>query len=236
MKYLLNYANLRYYEFQSLSTKQAYENGFDFVYQMKESDIDEIFKEKNKSIFYQFKGAGYWIWKPYLILKVLKELKDNDYLLYLDSGACVNNSIEPLIDTLKNSKQDILCFGLNFKEKMYTKRDTFINMNLDYEEYTNSNQINAGIQLIKKTEFSVKFYEEYLNWVLYDNNVTDSESKNSNYPEFIEHRHDQSIFSLLCKKYKFEVFRDPSQWGNVDISKYNNSPYGQIIVHHRNPK
>jgi hypothetical protein len=31
--------------------------------------------------------------------------------------------------------------------------------------------------------------------------------------DFITHRHDQSVLSLLLKKYGVDKYRDPSQWG-----------------------
>lgn len=33
-----------------------------------------------------FQGAGYWVWKPFIILKELEHLQDGDYLLYTDAG------------------------------------------------------------------------------------------------------------------------------------------------------
>jgi hypothetical protein len=53
------------------------------------------------------------------------------------------------------------------------------------------------------------------------------------YPGFREHRHDQSIFSLLTKRYDLPAFRDPSQWGNELRHCYPTSEYGQIIEHTR---
>ncbi len=36
-----------------------------------------------------------------------------------------------------------------------------------------------------------------------------------NYPEFVAHRHDQSVWSLMSKKYQINRFRDPSQFGLI---------------------
>lgn len=32
-------------------------------------------------------GAGFWVWKPFIILKELEHLEEGDYLLYTDAGA-----------------------------------------------------------------------------------------------------------------------------------------------------
>ena len=31
-------------------------------------------------------GAGFWVWKPFIILKELEHLEEGDYLLYTDAG------------------------------------------------------------------------------------------------------------------------------------------------------
>ena len=36
------------------------------------------------------KGYGYWLWKPYLILKSLEQIAQDDILLYCDSGCELN--------------------------------------------------------------------------------------------------------------------------------------------------
>ena len=48
--------------------------------------IDSEFLEENRSILSQPIGAGYWLWKPHLILKTLKALPDGAVVVYLDAG------------------------------------------------------------------------------------------------------------------------------------------------------
>jgi hypothetical protein len=68
--------------------------------------------------------------------------------------------------------------------------------------------------LIRKTLKSEQFFKEYLKYSSNELNITDkySDSIKQSYC-FIEHRHDQSIFSLLYKKYNYKTFKDPSQLG-----------------------
>ena len=66
---------------------------FDSITGYTDKDIksDEVFWNKHKNFIINNKrGYGYWIWKPYLILKKLKEINDNDILLYLDCGCEIN--------------------------------------------------------------------------------------------------------------------------------------------------
>ena len=47
----------------------------------------DAFYHKNHLLFAQPRGWGYWIWKPFFILKTLRKLDEGQSLLYLDAGA-----------------------------------------------------------------------------------------------------------------------------------------------------
>lgn len=44
------------------------------------------------------RGAGYWIWKPFIILRQLKKQGNNDFLVYCDSGIEIINDLTPIIN------------------------------------------------------------------------------------------------------------------------------------------
>jgi hypothetical protein len=231
MKLLINYANKIFRESQENNTQTALETaGFDKVIEYKPEDIDRVFYKKNKHILRSPIGNGYWLWKPYFMKKALNEIDEGDYLFYCDSGAVFINSIDPLIDICEN-EQDVVCFEIQLEEKCWTKRDTFILMDCDKPEYFETKQRVGGYILLKKTDQSVSFVDDYLKYCQNENLIKQTKNKTDmpDYPCFQEHRHDQSVFSLLTKKYGFQAYRDPSQWGNEFEQFYPNSPYPQII-------
>ena len=65
---------------------------FKSIYHWSEADIPELI-EKHKYHFSQFKddGFGRWLWKPYIILKRLSELEEDEILLYMDVGSHLNS-------------------------------------------------------------------------------------------------------------------------------------------------
>jgi hypothetical protein len=73
---------------------------------------------------------------------------------------------------------------------------------------------------------------EFLNYAQDERLLTDMENQLGypNYEGFHEHRHDQSILSLLSKKYGLMAFRDPSQFGNQMIHLHPESHYGQLMI------
>lgn len=237
LKIFINYADKRFYTSQKIACDAAKNNGFDETIPYNKVNIDTNFSEEYQHILNQPRGAGYWLWKPYFILRTLNNMKVGDYLCYADSGTVFIENVEHLINNLELSGQDIMPFDLHqMAERVWTKRDVFIYNDVDIPEVTDSNICDASVQLIKKTEFSVRFYTEYLRQGCMENLITDSPNilGKLNYPEFIDHRHDQSIFSVNVKKHKLIRFRTASQYGNGFEKYYQYSNYPQVIHHHRN--
>ncbi len=235
-KVLINYADGLFAKSQQLNTESGLTiAGFQQAFAYQFSDIDRRFLAENRWTLTRSKGAGYWLWKPYFILKTLQELSAGDILFYCDAGASFINSIDPLVEVSIDTGQDIIPFDVGLTEKLFTKRDAFILMDCDKAEYSETSQRQASFILFRKSPMSMEFAREYLSFGTDIRILSDipNEMGLPNYPGFVAHRHDQSIFSLLSKKYQLKAHRDPSQWGNGGEDKYPDSRYGQLIDHTR---
>ena len=236
MTLLINYANKIYRKSQKLNSKTGLEIGmFDKVISYMPEDIDNEFYQKNKKILNQKIGNGYWLWKPYFIKKSLALLDEDDFLFYCDSGAYFINPITPLTQIMIKTGLDIMSFELTYKEKQWTKRDAFLLMDCDSEKFTETKQRLASFSTWRNSEFTLEFVNEWLHFSQDERIITDlvNQMGYTNYDGFIEHRWDQSIFSMLTKKYDLPLYRDPSQYGNGLRHFYSNSEYDQLIVHTR---
>lgn len=153
------------------------------------------FIENNK------RGYGYWIWKPYIILKQLEKMKEGDTLLYLDCGCEANfYAKEKMILLLENvKKKDILLTTSELPEKEWTKKDLLNLLDCDKESIISTYQYQSGIILLVKTDRTVNLVKEWYELCCNYNNINDT-SIIENDKDFKEHRHDQSVISLLCKK------------------------------------
>lgn len=233
----INYADEKFRQWQQLQTQTAYLFGADKVREYSPKDIPADFYAKNKFILDQPRGAGYWLWKPWIIKDALSSVNFGDYVLYVDSGAFFVAPPRMLINALENAKMDVMCFSMTiYLEKVWSKRDAFILMDCDQEEYANSPQRCATYLLLKKTTDSVALIDEFL-WYAQDPRIiTDMPNQlgKENYDGFQDNRHDQTIWSLLTKKKKIKSFRDPSQH-HYDYPKdiLDRSTYPIIICSHR---
>lgn len=236
MKLLVNFATANFRDAQQFNSKTALKiGGFDRVLNASLELIDKHFKDKHASILGEAKGAGYWLWKPYFILQALSQLQDGDVMMYADSSSHFIHSANSLLELPTIYRQDIIPFELDLFENAWTKRDAFVYMNADAMGFQETRQFLASFIVIRKSAFSMQFMNEYLKYCCNPKILTDLENLCGlpNYPGFTAHRHDQSVFSLLCKKYQLQGFRDPSQWGNSQTSRFSNSSYPQILEHTR---
>ena len=157
--------------------------------------LDKDFVEKNKKIFEAKRGSGYWLWKPYLTLKTLEQMPENSIMIYFDSGIKIINPLDHFINELGDNDMMLVDnFGLLNKE--YIKRDLFRIMNMDNEVARNAQQLNGAMFVVRNTTRSREFVRKWLDIAQIDGAITNDPSIDE-YPEFIEHRHDQSILSLL---------------------------------------
>ena len=185
-------------------------NIFDLIIKYTDTELkkDEIFWKKNSEfILENNRGYGYWLWKPYIILKTLNTMDNGDILLYLDSGCEIiadEESSEKMSNLLDKCNNNELLYTLtNQTEKKYNKMDLLKYMDMDNNNIKNSEQNQATIIFIKKTDKTYNLIEEWYTIACNYHFIDDSISIEQNDSSFIEHRHDQSIFSLLTKKYSF---------------------------------
>ena len=197
-----------------------------FIYTDKDLINYTDFWNKHKDFIQNnHRGDGYWIWKPFLIKETIKNIKDGDILIYTDAGCEWNingfKRFQEYINILNNSENNILSFHLEHLEKTWTKMDLINELNA-YDKL-NTLQLVGGIFFIKKCEKTVAFLEEWYNVMCNYHFIDDTPSILPNDPSFIEHRHDQSCFSLLCKKYGSIVLNDETNrniWHKNEYDKF----------------
>lgn len=146
-------------------------------------------------------GNGFWIWKPYIVLKTLETMQEGDVLVYADAGCILNSQGEPLlqewIEMAKKAPNGLVFVQSMHTEYYWTKQDLFEKLNC--EHLANTKQIMSGVQILCKCDASVNFYKELYTFMSEHSNINGSPSKSPNRRGFKEHRYDQSCLSLLAK-------------------------------------
>ena len=235
MNYLINYADGAFKESRRKNSLSGILAGFDAVIQYTPNDIDSLFFEKNKEILTQKRGAGYWLWKPYFIFQTLKNVKEGDIVFYSDGGSEFVKPMAPLLKLVQ--EKDIVGFKMsgNHKERQYTRKAVIDKVcdHPSFDRVANSNQDMASFIGVKKTSHTEKKDHVIGTWLdlCQDPNLIMDQPRSSNeFEEFIDHRHDQSLWSLVSKLRNVHKAPDPSQWG---VNSGESLEEDFFINHHR---
>jgi hypothetical protein len=114
-------------------------------------DIDAKFYKANKAIL-DAPRAGYWLWKPYLIDRELKNMRDGDYLIYCDAGVEIINNINHIIDRMTG---DIWLFGNMWQHVHWCKADVMKAINC----WDSGSQVQASVIFIRNTAKAREFVD-----------------------------------------------------------------------------
>lgn len=242
--------NIRVCAFGNSDLKRAKDR---FRYQFKKLDkrcTVQIYDEHNMPTTYiqaygsvfsrEHRGYGYWTWKPAIINDMIESSEDGDILIYSDLGNYVNPNgklmYEHLIRSLERLPLPIIANQLTsnyFCDRRFTKGDVLDYFNVRSSPHIiNTGQYQAGIVFFKKTPETSQFFRSWLD-VLHDglSYFDDSPSIAPSHTDFVDHRHDQSSFSILSKLN--HVYSIPEYLFFVTDYKYSHQLRFSPILHLR---
>lgn len=184
-------------------------------YVFTEHQLDAGFRSRHDGLLRkEIRGFGYWLWKPQAVLQALRDLPRGQLVAYLDLGChvfrnprfeskslhelCSKSPTGIVVFQDSNSDPDLWSHSL---ERVWTKGDLFSYLGVRSDRsVTDTPQIAATSFIFVVGERSENFFREWLEVAEADQrNIDESHSSSANFPEFVEHRFDQSIFSILSK-------------------------------------
>ena len=178
------------------------------------------------------KGYGYWSWKTYVIGQMFSQMNYDDVLLYCDAGCELNHAgVRKLAYYFDLTNKNDIC-AVQLPECQsdinYTKKDTLNYFNNLSYEIMKQGQVQATAFFIKKSSFTIELVKKWSELMSVQNLhlFDDSPSAEPEHKDFMEHRHDQSIFSCLLKSTHFyplpldNFWVEEGQWQKL----YENEP------------
>lgn len=177
------------------------------------------------------KGDGLWRWKPRIIREaLLNEDNSVDYYIYADSTIIFRKPLANFVAEVCEATefQPIIGFSLPLLEREWTRPDVYKHFGLS--ENTFPNQIHASYFFIKNDKRALEFIEEWYELCSKPELIVDTEG--------FSHRHDQSLFSCLYKKFGFLAVKDISQYADFPrMYRHHSSliePRWQVDHNHTN--
>ena len=150
------------------------------------------------------------------------EINEDDILVYADCGCEINldgkTRFLEYIYMLDNNPNNFGIISFQMKhllEKIYTKQKIFKWFKAN-EIIKNTGQFVGGVQILKKNKHSLNIINTWMNNMIYHliNDDTDNEEQ-----YFKENRHDQSIYSVIVKKFGSIKLSDETWFENFDDGK-----------------
>jgi hypothetical protein len=148
------------------------------------------------------RGLGYFLWKPFLVSAKLDEIAEDDFLVYADAGCeFMPDNRQELVDWLPAEPEcDLSVVPLEpFHTNARWTNSRCLTRLEGADEFLQQPILAATFMFLKNTSRSRHFAGKWLEWSVYDDYccLVDRPG-DAERPEFEEHRHDQSIFSLLA--------------------------------------
>lgn len=192
------------------------------------------FTYTNRDIFKEgARGAGcYWLFKPYVINGMMLNSQDNDILIYADAGIEFIDSVHHIINRMD---EDVFLFTNTHPNHHWTKRYTLDRMQPNWERMYGKDdpwpQVQASCMFIKVNAHTRDFIKTWLLWCQMPGILDDSKGPCGEYPFFQDHRHDQSVLSILATQAGYKLHWWPTQYA-MHI-KVPGDDYPVLINHHR---
>lgn len=180
------------------------------------------------------RGAGYWLWKPFVTLDAMASVPEGTPVFYADVAMTVIADPWPLLALAERQPVTLFGSGNAGDQGRWTKRDCFIELDADRAEYWDLPQLTAGMQLYRAGPEAQAFLARLADAMANPVAITDEPNIHGlpNLEGFRDHRHDQSILTILAHREKIPVAPDPSQFGGTG-GPTAARPFGQIVHLHR---
>jgi hypothetical protein len=170
------------------------------VHAFTEADIAPEYAAAHADVLRQPRGAGLWLWKPYLVARVLAGLAEGELLLYADAGCEFRASPAPYLELAR--RHGFLGFRLEAEHTLqrWTKGDVFAAAGLELGLFGIEPQLVGGVFALRKSARIVAFVAHWLRLCEDLQVIGDAPSVAPNHPGFQGGRHDQAILSALFYK------------------------------------
>jgi hypothetical protein len=166
-------------------------------------------------------GLGYWLWQPAILYQVMTEAKAGEIICMLDAGCQLNiNSTSAVrfedYAKLAHDHGAVFMqikkgsFGISDLSEFAWTRKFVIDRFPAIEKDLLEPQIQSGIIIIEVNAGTTDFIKAWLNQSIQEQyfNILPSPKNEINSPNFVAHRHTQSVLSLMVKNSSYSRIPD----------------------------
>jgi len=206
-----------------LARQGATMDAYDRINILNEYDLDRTFRHRYRDrLRLGSRGFGYWVWKPEVLRQVMASCEEGDLIHYVDVGCHLNpggrDRLESYFALVERAPSGVLAFELRLPlghdasrwhgqlpedlcERCWTKGDLLDHFGVrDRPDIVESPQVTATHVLLRCSAPARALLDAWAAvWATDFALADDSPSRSANLRGFIDHRHDQSAFSIVAK-------------------------------------
>lgn len=147
------------------------------------------------------RGYGYWIWKPFLVSRMLNAIPAGDILVYMDAGCEISYLGAPRFAQYiaHASVSGTLFFQIPFLEGEWTKSAAFDEVDAE-RKHASSWQVQATWFALRNIQVNKNLCGRWLDLCSASNGRLLTDALDDRDAFLHAHRHDQSLLSLLVKQ------------------------------------
>lgn len=178
-------------------------------------DLDPDWVLNHSNVLSERKGAGWWLWKPYLVLRALRDERvpwHRGVVLWLDAGNLFIADPRPFLERVL-ARSDVAALSLKCCiESDWTSRTALRLLGADRDyRILDRPQLGAYFLVFRKTNVTLKLVED---WLRHSEDASilsgeasggDSVPNENDVPGYQRHMYDQSVLSVLFKQYGFRA-------------------------------
>lgn len=207
---LLTYATAAFAAGQRSLCASALANGFDEVLALGPEALEGTNLARDHAhILSQPRGAGYWLWKPWLIREQVRRMGPDDVLVYSDASADgfyrFDRRPDALLARLAATPEGYVIGPLLRQHgplRKWAKRDALILLGGDRPDILDRPCVQGSPNLWRPSDAAFALLDAWIAAASDPRILTDQPNQlgQPNHPQFVDHRHDQAILSILAHR------------------------------------
>jgi hypothetical protein len=195
---LITFANQNFNLSAETLCRQASKYGFAQALLCTPDSLNPQFTRTHSETFSHKRGAGYWLWKPFVISECLRQLSDNDILLYLDAGILLRKPACYFRELAQYNEITLWQENSGFESNNYWVDEKVWWAVMGSDKDYRKKHFNAGAMLIRNSKTTRKLISDWLDLckqphLLHPDSSADYQFKG----DLIGHRHDQSLLNCI---------------------------------------
>eukprot|EP00929_Paragymnodinium_shiwhaense_P007871 TRINITY_DN111791_c0_g1_i1.p1 TRINITY_DN111791_c0_g1~~TRINITY_DN111791_c0_g1_i1.p1 ORF type:complete len:909 (-),score=124.85 TRINITY_DN111791_c0_g1_i1:3-2729(-) len=190
--------------------RSALEHGVDAAHAYGFDALDPEWAAQNELVLSQKKGGGWWLWKPYVILKTLRDEAvpwHTGVVLWLDAGNFYIGDPRPVVDRALR-ETDVAAMRLKCcSESDWTSEEALQRLGGKSYAIADRPQLGAYFLVFRKTATTMAFVEDWLRLSEEPEIIMEykREASMDAAAGYQRHMADQSVFSVLFKQRGFKA-------------------------------